>query len=359
MRLLAAVVLTLVPLLGGACKDGTPAPNPATAARTFAAELAREAVPLCDEARVAERVAAADKPTLARLFCQWLRGSASYTLVSLRNVDGAPHPIMRRLISDPESGAMFVAFDELVLATPKGTNKPALADAFSFRQGVWLSELLAANAASGAQTDYLGASSKHPEVRAAQDKLRTGDREGALAAIDALPPDIRKERGVQMLRVRTAVGLGTEVYKQALAELAQTFPDDPAIALVQIDGALDTEDFDGAMRWIDVLEKVIGVDAFLESTRVVALIRKGDLDTALERANAAVALEPTLTRAVEIKLDVLIAKKQWPDVLATMTELETKHGASFDLAKLRAEPRLAELVQSPAFGEWTQQRTAR
>jgi uncharacterized protein HemY len=162
-----------------------------------------------------------------------------------------------------------------------------------------------------------------------------------------------------MLRVRSTVGLSTDAYKQALAELAQTFPDDPAIALIEIDGALDIEDFDGAMRWIDVLEKTIGVDAFLESTRAVALIRKGNLDQALERINAAVALEPTLTRALEIKLDVLIAKKQWPDVLATMTELETKHAIRFQLAELRAEPRLTELVESPAFAEWLQQRAAR
>jgi uncharacterized membrane-anchored protein len=110
------------------------------------------------------------------------------------------------------------------------------------------------------------------------------------------------------------------------------------------------------MHWIDVLEKAIGVDAFLDSTRVVALLRKGDLDQALARADAAVKLEPTLTRALEIKLDVLIARKQWDDVLAVMTELETKHDSSFDIDKLRAEPRLAELVQSPSFAEWLEQR---
>jgi hypothetical protein len=85
---------------------------------------------------------------------------------------------MRRLISDRKSGAMFVGFDELVLATPKGASKPLLADVFAFRQGVWLSELLAANAVEGAQTDYLGASGKHAEVRAAQAMMRAGDGAG-------------------------------------------------------------------------------------------------------------------------------------------------------------------------------------
>jgi hypothetical protein len=353
MRLLA-VVFALTLSLG--CKDGSKPADPALTARTFAENLAAEVVPSCIEARIVERIESTDAPTAARLLCQWLANLHSYKLVSLRVVDGKPHPIMRRLLLDQPTGAMFVAYDELVLS-PKGT----LADAFSFRQGVWISELLTANAnvAAGSPSDFLGPSGTHAEVRAAQDTLRTGDRAGALAAIDALPPAVRKERGVQMLRVRAAAGLGTQAYKQALTEIATAFPDDPAVALISIDGALDVEDFDGAIKWIDTLEKAIGKDAFIESTRVVALVRKGDLDKALATANAAVALEPTLTRALEIKLDVLIAKKQWPDVLAAMTDLETNHAQHFDVDKLRSQPHLAELVGSPAFATWLEERHQR
>jgi uncharacterized protein HemY len=90
--------------------------------------------------------------------------------------------------------------------------------------------------------------------------------------------------------------------------------------------------------------------------RAVALVREGDRDAALAAIETAVAAEPTLTRAHEIKLDILIARKQWDDVLAVMTELERNHGMTFEEAKLRAEPRLAELVASPAFAEWLARR---
>ncbi len=353
MRLLAMVLALLV-----GCKDGSRPPNAEVAARAFAESLAAEVIPACDATKLAARMETKDNATASRLMCEWLTGVTAYKLVSIRTVDGQPHPIMRRLLSDPATGAMFVAFDELVLARPAKSTDLKLTDAFSFRQGVWISELIAANT-TNLQTDYLGASSAHPAVVAAQGMLRSGDRAGALEAIDALPPAVRAERGVQMLRVRTAVGIDTDAYKQALAELAKAFPDDPAVALIEIDGALDVGDFDGAWRWIDVLETAVGVDAYLEATRVVALVRKGDLDKALERAEAAVKLEPTLTRAHEIKLDVLIARKQWGDVLHTMTELETHHGSRFDVAKLRAEPRLAELVASPLFAQWVDERAAR
>jgi len=352
MRLHAAAVLAL--LFG--CKDGKPAANPDADARAFAESLATDVIPTCDASKLASRLQTPDNQLAARMLCEWYAGIASYKFLGVLRLPAAnpgalPHPVMRRLLVDQESGAMFVSYDELTLVRSEINKPPLLADAFSFRQNIAISELLAPNKDS-ASTDYLGDSAKHDGVKAAQTQFRAGDFEGALKAIDALPAEVKRERGVQMLRVRVATRVTPEAYKQALAELAQTFPNDAGIALIEIDGLLDVDDFDGAMKWIDTLEKTIGVEAYLESMRVVALTRKGDLDKALAAANAAVALEPTLTRALEIKLDVLIGKKKWPEALDVMTELETKHGKAFDPVKLRSSPHLAELVQSKEFADW-------
>jgi hypothetical protein len=48
-----------------------------------------------------------------------------------------------------------------------------------------------------------------------------------------------------------------------------------------------------------------------------------------------------------------------PAVLDVMTELETTHDSRFDIGKLRAEPRLADLVASPLFTQWLDERTRR
>jgi hypothetical protein len=63
-------------------------------------------------------------------------------------------------------------------------------------------------------------------------------------------------------------------------------------------------------------------------------------------------MEPTLTRAWEVKLDITIAQKKWADAVVVMRELEAKHGVHFDDARLAAQPKVAELLASPEYKEW-------
>lgn len=286
--------------------------------------------------------------------CAWLAGISSYYLVGVRTVGGQPKVIMRRLITSPATGGVHVNYDALQLR--RGQDRELrLVDALAYRQGKWLSELIASNARAP-ELDFVGATSAPDEVRQIRDLVRASKREEALARIDALPAAAHRELAVQLLRVNAAAGLSPERYRQALDELARTFPEDPRIALTELDGALDRDDDVDAQHWLDLLEKELGADAFLDSMRAIAHVRHGDLDQALARADAAVRREPSLTRAQEIRLDVLIARKQWPDVLAQLTELERNHAMTFEEAKLRAEPRLAGLVATPEFAAWLKDR---
>jgi tetratricopeptide (TPR) repeat protein len=130
------------------------------------------------------------------------------------------------------------------------------------------------------------------------------------------------------------------------------FPNDPSIAMIETDGAFRREDYAAALTWIDMIDNAIGGDAFQASNRALAYLRMNQLDKAAEAADKATTLDPTLARAWEVKLDIMIAQKRWTDALAVMTELETKHGVAFDEAKLRASPAMAELVATPEFKAW-------
>src|SRR4051812_6686286 len=121
MRLL--VVLALV--LGCKGREATPsrptgsatptaaskAPISEADARGFAEKLVADLVPTCDETTVAARIGGDHAAVVARLLCEWLKGISDYKLIGVRNIGGQVHPITRRLLTDPDTEAMFVNYD--------------------------------------------------------------------------------------------------------------------------------------------------------------------------------------------------------------------------------------------------------
>lgn len=293
----------------------------------------------------------------ARVLCAWLNGIDEYKLLRVQMKGSEARPIMRRLIRDPGSGAVVVGYDELQLGATRSDREVRIVDALSYVQGQWITELLAGNLDATESLDYLGELPQMADtVRDARERQRAGKHDEALKIIDALPATVRNYRGVQMMRVRASARLSNAQYKQALDELATVFPDDPSIAMTEADGAFARGDWDAALRWIDVIDKAIGGDTVQETHRALAYLKKGELDKAAEHADAAIAKEPTLGRAWEVKLDVAIAQKKWADAIAVMTELEARHEMEFDEGKLQAQPAVAELVASPEYKAWRAQR---
>jgi tetratricopeptide (TPR) repeat protein len=375
-------VVALVVVTG--CKSRKPAGPPPmevdpvteAAAKTYAESFAKLAIP-CDQAQMtaaidAQAMAAkfaqhsklpnrhglarslAGSPVGARIVCAWMNGIEDYKLLRVVVRDGEPRPIMRRTIRDPRSGALVFGYDELHVGTTRKDKTVRMVDAFSYVQGQWITELIGGNTAAMAQSlDYLGDLPLMAEtVRKARDLQRSGNNAQALEIIDSLPTSVRNYRGVQLMRIRAAAGISPASYKQALDELATVFQNDPSIAMIEADGAFQRGDLDAALKWIDVIDKAIGGDAFQEAHRALAYLRKGEIDKARVHADRAIAMEPTLARGHEVKLDIAIAQQQWSDAIAIMTELESKHGVAFDDAKLRAQPAVAGLVASPEYKAW-------
>ena len=290
----------------------------------------------------------------ARILCGWMRGVSDYKPMRVKPVGSEFHPILRRLIKDPRSGITVIGYDELQLGTTRKDHQVRLYDAFSYVQGQWLTQVLGGNmAALETSLDTLGdIPQMADQVKTARELVRAARFQESLQMIDKLPPEIRNYRSVQLLRIRASAGLGKDSYRQALAELEKLAPNDPSIAMVEMDGAFAIGDYDAALRWIDVIDKEVGGDPFQEANRAFAYFKKGDMDKAAEHIDAAMQREPTLQRVWEVKLDVAIMQKKWADAATAMTTLESKFGAKFDEAKLRASPAMAEFVETPEFKQW-------
>jgi len=314
--------------------------------------LAQSALP--DAKGAAARLAKTDVG--ARLLCAWMRGVDDVRVLHTKTVGTEPHLILRRQIHDPRSGGIVVGYDELQLGTSEKDHQVRIVDAFTYVQGQWISQLVSGNLDATQPLDYLGeVPQMAAEVRNAYQLQHAGKNAEALQLIDTLPKNVRAYRGVQLVRVRASAALGKESYRQALDELASVFPNDPSIAMIEADGASATGDFDAALTWIDLVNTSIGGDAFQEAHRAMAHLQRakpGDPELAAQTADKAIAMEPSLTRAWEVKLDIMIAQKKWADAVAVMRELEDHHGVHFDDAKLAAQPTVAELLASAEYKAW-------
>lgn len=352
MRLSVVLAIGLAASGCNACKDKH-VDRPATVTPADARELASwlsEHMTHCDEdtlaaridakalaARLAPATSTAPAQEAAHQICAWMQGIHSYSLVSIQTVDGTPSPIMRRLLVSPADGQLLVNYDRITLSRTEPAPLTHIVDLFSYRQGLSIADVLAARTPS-------------PDIVKARELIGAGKQDEAFALVAKLPPATRRDL---MLRAYLQTRLlPPDQQKQARDELIKAFPDDPAIALTLIDADFALEDYAAAHHWIDVLAKDTGPDAYLDTLHAIAHLKSGDLEKALASADAAIEREPSLTRAHEVRLDILISRKDWPATLAELTELETNHGMTFDEAKLRSEPRLADLVSTPEFAAW-------
>jgi hypothetical protein len=351
-----------------------------TEAKAFAARFARVANP-CDrgkidpmfdfeafgaryrhgESTLAVEAAAHEierNATLANVLCAWQAGAESYQLLRVRIVDGQPRPLFRRVGQNTRTHVSTVNYDELMLGASRRDHKVRVIDVYSYSIGQWVSELLRST------TDAVLAASKAGEASGTElaDKMKraralqqSGQHQEALALLDALPPSVRKTRATQVMRVALASALSQPAYQQALDEIAATFPGDPSVALLEVDGALLRKDHAAALRYVDQVDAAIGGDAWQDAIRAEILIQRGaagDLDVAQARADAAVTADPTLAKSWWARLDVALARQAWPAALAAMDKLHTRFHVAFPPETLRDTPVYRGLVASPEYAAW-------
>jgi hypothetical protein len=345
-------------------------------AKAFATQIGSAAYP-CDVDKVAELVDAdamtdkleksmhsqasklagatfRDPHSAARILCGWNNGIEGYRMLHVRAEDGEQRIVMRRLARASRKPVVIVGYDELQL-TRSADHKIRIGDVYSYTQGDWLSSLLAGGIDAMSEEGTSGGLDATHTLRQSRELQKDGKYTEALAALDSLPPNVHNSRMVQMARVRVADQISQDEYKQALDELEHLFPDDPSVALIEVDGAFLRNDFDAALKNIDILDKSIGGDPFQDAIRAEVYLKRnqpGDLDRAAAAAESAIKTEPTLAKGWWARLDTAVHLKQYPLAIETIEYLQKNFGATLTDEALHELPEYADFVASPEYLAW-------
>jgi tetratricopeptide (TPR) repeat protein len=200
---------------------------------------------------------------------------------------------------------------------------------------------------TGAESDYIKHSAK---INTATEQLQRGQPELALKTLAALPPSLRQNKSIMLIRFRCAVSVGGKEYDDVMDDFAKFFPNDPAADLLLIDSFINKRQFDKAAKAIDSLEQRVGGDAWLKCLRANMLSESGKPEQAAVEYKKAIAEEPDMKTAYWAWVHNTLKQKDYRETVRLLNELEDKFG--IQMRDLNDVPAYADFVKSDEYKTW-------
>lgn len=163
-------------------------------------------------------------------------------------------------------------------------------------------------------------------------------------------PALQKDRSIMGLRV-----LGTqndpEATTTAVEAYIAAFPEDPSVALKAFDYHFTRKDYDACLGALDVLERTLGLDPWLEVLRARVELAAKHLGVATEHADRAIELEPWNVQAWFTAIQCALDRKDHPRT-SRLLDGAMKAGASYTRESLAAAEVFADFMRSPEGKRW-------
>ena len=295
------------------------------------------------------------KQAFARQFVQQLSQAIGTTgsvrLLSVRTVDGEQRPLLRLVTANG------LNYNELILgAGPDG--KPLINDVYVYASGETLSQTLRSIYIKSVMQQGQNKNPMPKDLEATMrlnELLKAGDFQKAVDAYQALPPELQKQKLVQIYYLQAASKVDNDVYLKALEEYSKLFKGDASADLLAIDALFLTKKWDQLSTVLDRIEKQVGRDPYLDVFRANAAIQRGEAASGVQIAEAGLKDEPTLFALLDVLLTQALADKDYQAVKKYALQLE-RTNPRFHFGDLRKVPVFAPFVESPEYDQWVKER---
>jgi len=293
-------------------------------------------------------------PRLAGQIVKQLEGGGSYEF--LRSVD---RPEGRRLLFRLRTSANTLNYHEICLA--RRARGVRAVDLFVYTSGERTSETMQRIMLTALPPDKrtiwasVSGSAKQSLQRAASlkemtDAFQRGESQRTLDLYQSLPPELQREKAIQIIRLLATQKIDETAYATALDEYLTLYPADPSVHLMSIDAHLIAKRFDDARQAIDRLDKQVGGDPYLQIMLGNTLLLEGKLDLAEKVAHDRLAADGRDVDAYWLLVSLSLTRKSFTTTAELLTKIRDDLGVPLaDLAQL---PDYADFVRSPAFAQW-------
>jgi len=280
----------------------------------------------------------------ARLCAELQDPEMTATFLRTLTVEGAPRPLIRLVFS---AGVNYYQLE----LDKRPDNKIVVGDIYLYLAGEKMSETL------GSALDMLmktSSSSAVTTVTQVKTHMRAGEWKEALALQQTLPVAMRASKPMMLNEVLITSELTDKEYVEAMDKYAKAYPNDPSLALIQIDRTLLRKDYTGALKVVETLDKDLGGDPYLELFRVDAYLGLNKFDEALAAGKRGVTAEPTLEVLWWALLTAQAKAEKYGDALATLEALATKFKIDVGPESLASDERFVKLGESKEYKAWVE-----
>lgn len=284
--------------------------------------------------------------SLTQVFVRTAMLAERYTLLHVRTHEGQPSALFRVL-----SETNGFSYQELLFKTlPDGQHK--VADAYIAAAGEPFSSTLKRLISLGnAQVGQGEGDAYVTNVRALTLANREGRYQDALDVFDAMSDDLKRDKGLQIIRMMSATKVDDEALEKAGNDFRTQFPDDPAANLMLVDYYMSKKDREKTRQCLDGLRDYSGGDAYVEFLAGVFAKSLGETDNARQAYERSLTIEPTLEDPQWALLQLALEKKDHKETAARLRKLE-ELGVEFDPQHMRTAPTYADFVTTPEFEAW-------
>jgi tetratricopeptide (TPR) repeat protein len=284
-----------------------------------------------------------------------VKKGGSYTLLHSHTKDNRRWLLFRLQL--PEAGLNY--HDLLLARRPDG--KVKVVDMHVYMSGELLSEtfrrayIQAAAQANGGLVDRLtGADQKFVKYFEKLGDMAEAGRNGKYAEVlniyKSLPPDIKMEKSLLIVRLGAAQNVGDDKeYSQSIEDFRTAHPNDACIDILSIDYYLLKKQYREALDCIDRVDRALEGDPFLETFRANIHTEQDDLVAARADLKRALDADPGMTDAYWSLIGISLKEKNHDETLKTLRLLRDKFGIA--IGDLTATPLYKEFAESPQYQE--------
>jgi hypothetical protein len=293
---------------------------------------------------------------------RFMDDSSTFKLLNLRTEKGRTRALYR---SASDSGLNYIDFD--LARNAKG--EAVIIDIYPYMAGEYSSETLrriylagVAEVEQGLLDKLMGKEQEFlknmPKMTQMGRLIQERKHQEALDMYGQMAPSMQKHKSVMLMRLMASMQVGEAEYQKSIDDLEKTFPGDPSLDLISIDGHVMRKDYAAALRSLDRLDARVK-DPYLQFMRASVVLGKENNEGVAEAKKylqLAIKEDVTLTQAWWALISLALQEKQYAETARLLTAIERDAGV--ELADLNGIVEYEGFVKSAEGKAWIKKRKA-